>query len=170
MTVTVTNAQREAPVNTTRMNRLARQTVRRLRLRGRGTLAITFLDRRQIRALNRRFLRHDRPTDVLSFRYNHVRGSPAPARRVWPGGFGVRGTVGEIFVAPALARAYAASNRLPYEEELSRYVVHGILHWLGHDDATPAQRRKMRALEDSLLASPKSPMTKLQSPNRLVIS
>jgi probable rRNA maturation factor len=143
MTVTVTNAQREAPVNTTRMNRLARQTVRRLRLRGRGTLAITFLDRRQIHALNRRFLRHDRPTDVLSFCYNN---GPQP-RTPNP-----EPIVGEIFIAPAMAHAYAASNRLPYEEELSRYVVHGILHWLGHEDHTPAQQRAMRQREDRLLS------------------
>lgn len=141
MTVTVTNAQREAPVHTTRMNRLARQTVRRLRIRSRGTIVITFLGRRQMRRLNQRFLQHDRPTDVLSFRYNGVRRSE----------FGVRRVVGEIFVAPAMARAYARQHGISYDDELSRYVVHGILHWLGHEDRTVAQQHRMRAAEDRLL-------------------
>ena len=154
MLVTLTNAQREVRVNRAPLARLAKRAVRRLRIRTPGTIAITFLGRHQIQVLNRRFLRHDRPTDVLSFRYNNVQGS----------GFGVRGNgpqpstlnpepiVGEIFIAPALARAYARRHGLSYDDELARYVVHGLLHWLGHDDATPTQRRKMRALEDALLS------------------
>jgi probable rRNA maturation factor len=73
--------------------------------------------------------------------------------------------IGEIFISPALARAYAREHDLAYDTELARYVVHGLLHWLGHDDKTAAQQRKMRALEDSLLVSPQSPITKSQSPN-----
>ena len=134
MVVSVTNAQRALPVDTTRIARLARCAIRRLRIRTRGELAITFVDPRRMRALNRRFSRHDRMTDVLSFRYD---GEP---------------TVGEILVAPAAARAYATQHGISYAEELSRYVVHGLLHWLGHDDRTIAQQRDMRAREDRLLA------------------
>lgn len=133
MTVSVRNEQRDAPVSVARMRRLARGAVRRLQIRARGTLAITFIDTRRMRALNRRFLRHDRTTDVLSFRY---RGEPI---------------VGDIVISPAAARAYARANRLRYADELSRYVVHGLLHWVGHQDHTPAQQRKMRAMEDHLL-------------------
>ena len=139
MVITVTNAQREVRVNRAPLARLAKRAMRQLRIRTPGTIAITFLGRRQIQVLNRRFLRHDRPTDVLSFRYD---GHPSN---------GHAGIVGEIFIAPALARAYARRHGLAYDEELARYVVHGLLHWLGHDDATPTQRRKMRAMEDALL-------------------
>ena len=115
MTVSVANTQREAPVDQTRIARLARRAARRMR------------------TLNKRFLRHDWNTDVLSFRYD---GEPV---------------VGEILIAPRLARAYAAERGLPYEEELARYVVHGLLHWTGLDDRTPAQQRRMRREEDRLL-------------------
>src|SRR3989338_10881759 len=117
MTVTVTNAQREAPVNKTRMAQVATQAVRALRIRSRGTLAITFLGRRQIQVLNRRFLRHDRPTDVLSFRYD---GRGPVAHRA----NGHASVVGEFFIAPALAHAYARQHGISYNEELARYVVH----------------------------------------------
>ena len=133
MTVSVTNTQREAPVNKARMARLARGAARRLNIRATGTLAITFISARRMRTLNKRFLRHDWDTDVLSFRYD---GEPV---------------VGEILIAPRLARAYAAEQGIGYETELARYVVHGMLHWLGHDDATPVQQRKMRAMENRLL-------------------
>jgi probable rRNA maturation factor len=133
MVVSVRNEQRDAPVNIRRLALLARCAVRRLRIRAQGTLAITFIDARRMRALNRRFLRHDRATDVLSFRYD---GEPI---------------VGDIVISPAAARRYARRNGLSYTEELSRYVVHGLLHWLGHKDRTAGQQRKMRAMEDQLL-------------------
>ncbi len=135
MVVSVHNLQREAPVDTARMARLARCAIRRLRIRTRGTFAITFIGARRMRSLNKRFLRHDRMTDVLSFRYD---GEPV---------------VGEILIAPRAARAYATRYDISYTEELSRYVVHGLLHWLGHEDRTAHQQRAMRAREDRLLKS-----------------
>ena len=141
MVVQVTNAQREVPVDVGRMTRVARRAVRRLRIRTHGTLSITFIDSQRIRTVNRQFLRHDRTTDVLSFRYDgQLKG---PQRQI----------VGEILIAPRQAKRYAAAHKISYVEELSRYVVHGLLHWLGHDDQTTVQQRKMRMMEDRLLAS-----------------
>ena len=40
---------------------------------------------------------------------------------------------------------------VPFEREALRYVVHGVLHLAGHDDATDAGRAAMRALEDVYL-------------------
>lgn len=144
MTVCVTNAQRRVRVETPRMTQLARRAVRHLRITTHGTLAITFVDARRMRALNKRFLRHDRSTDVLSFRYD-----AGPA--CLPRHVRARHVVGDVVIEPTQARTYATAHRLSYREELSRYVVHGLLHWLGHEDRTPAQRRRMRAMEDRLL-------------------
>lgn len=135
MTITVTNAQTEAPVSPARVARLARCAVRHLKIQGQGTLAITLVDARRMRALNRKFLAHDRTTDVLSFRYDGER------------------IVGDILVAPAVARQYARTHGLAYAEELSRYVIHGMLHWLGEEDRTTRQQARMRALEDRLLSA-----------------
>ena len=76
-------------------------------------------------------------------------------------------TVGEILIVPRRAHAYAREHGISYAQELSRYIVHGLLHWLGHEDRTPAQQRKMRTRENYVLARclAKSPMTKSQSPN-----
>ncbi|MBI4341415.1 MAG: rRNA maturation RNase YbeY [Candidatus Omnitrophica bacterium] len=146
MRVRVTNAQRQAPVSAARMRQLARAAVRRLKIRGGGELAITFIDTGRMRRLNRRFTRHDRSTDVLSFRYE---GEPT----CWPAPLRRRQVVGEVLVAPKEAQRYAQAHGVSYAQELSRYVVHGILHWLGHDDRTLTQQREMRKLEDRLLAN-----------------
>ena len=86
-----------------------------------------------MRKLNRRFMRHDRLTDVLSFRYPHEL------------------VIGEVLIAPACARRYARQHQVAYRLELARYVIHGLLHWVGHNDRTVQEQRRMRALEDTLL-------------------
>ena len=134
MIVSVTNAQREVRVNLSQMRRLAKAAVRRLKIRSSGEFSITFIDSATMRLLNRQFKQHDRPTDVLSFRYE---GEPV---------------VGDVIIAPKEAKSYAREHAIAYSVELSRYVVHGILHWLGHEDKTAAQQRTMRRLEDDLLA------------------
>jgi probable rRNA maturation factor len=153
MTVTVTNAQRQAPVSPNRITRLARRAIRRLRIRTPGTLAITFIGPGRMRTLNRRFKRHDWTTDVLSFRYDGP--STRPAGGGARSGFRPPGLqeqiVGEVLINPNAARSYARRHDIPYDEELSRYVVHGLLHWFGHDDRTRAQQLTMRRLEDRLL-------------------
>ena len=133
--VRVTNAQRRTRVDVAAMRRLARCAIRRLRIHAPGTLAITFIEDRRMRALNKRFKRHDWVTDVLTFRYDDA------------------SVAGEILIAPSQAVAYAHARGLAYRQELSRYVVHGLLHWLGHDDRTADQQRLMRRREDRLLAA-----------------
>ncbi len=133
MTVRVANAQHEVRVNLSRMRRLAQSAVRQLKIRGPGIFSITFIDSAAMRTLNRRFKKHDRLTDVLSFRYE---GEPV---------------VGDVLISPRQAQAYAREHAIAYTEELSRYVVHGLLHWLGFKDRTLAQQRDMRAREDRVL-------------------
>jgi rRNA maturation RNase YbeY len=131
----VSNAQQEVPVDVARMARVARLASRQLPIRTRGRFEITFINAPSMRRLNKQFLHHDRDTDVLSFRYDG------------------ESTVGEILIAPSQAHRYAARHGLSYPEELARYVIHGLLHWLGHDDRTPSQQKRMRAMEDELLSS-----------------
>jgi len=147
MTLHLVNRQRRDPVPLTTLTRLARCAVHRLGIQlNRGPVVITFLDRTTMRQVNRRFTRRNHLTDVLSFRYAH------------------EPIAGEILIAPAAARLYAKQHRVSYRRELARYVIHGLLHWLGHEDQTPRpfdsgpglgrgapQQRRIRALENRLL-------------------
>ena len=134
MAVSVNNAQRTVPVNVARMARVARCAVHRLGIRARGRLDITFVDAGRMRMLNRQFCRRDVDTDVLSFRYDG------------------ESVVGDILVCPSAARQYARQHRVAYTEELARYVVHGLLHWVGYKDRTMEQQRLMRIMEGQILA------------------
>ena len=135
MTFLLRNHQRRDPVPVRRLARCAERAARHLGLVEPGTLAVHFVDGRTIERLNRRYLHHAGLTDVLSFRY--------PRESI----------VGEVFVSPAVAKAYARKHRIPYQQELTRYMIHGLLHWMGFDDRTPPQQQLMRALEECLLSS-----------------
>lgn len=89
-----------------------------------------------IRDLNRRFLAHDEPTDVLSFVFQRRPGY----------------LEGEIIASGETAAANAARFGWSVEDELLLYVIHGTLHLAGYDDASPEALAEMRARERTYLS------------------
>lgn len=76
--------------------------------------------------LNRRYLGHHGPTDVISFGLGRV---------------GKRGAVvGDVYICAEIARENAQRQGIAAGEELLRLVVHGTLHVLGHEHPTGAGR------------------------------
>jgi len=144
MVVDFVNEQHQVPVYLKEMRRLARCAIRHLKIKTPGRLTVTFVDNRKMRQLNKRFLSHDWSTDVLSFRYEteSARLSSYAMRHH---------VIGDVIISPTHARTFAKRYSIPYTEELSRYLVHGMLHWLGHEDKTKAQQQTMRSMEDQLL-------------------
>ncbi|MBI2884905.1 MAG: rRNA maturation RNase YbeY [Candidatus Omnitrophica bacterium] len=141
MIVRVMNHQRLDPVPLAWLTRVSRQAAACLRMSETGQLQVAFVSPEAMRQLNRRFLRHTGLTDVLSFRYTDGLAPRAGRERI----------LGEVLIAPRAAKRYAAQHGIAYRAELARYVVHGLLHWLGHDDKTAAQQRRMRAMENRVL-------------------
>ena len=82
-------------------------------------VSVTFVTRRAMRALNRRHLKRNADTDVIAFGYRQP-GRPTAL-------------VGDIYIAPEVARESARVNGVGVREELTRLVVHGTLHVAGHD-------------------------------------
>jgi len=106
------------PVARTRVIALAEGVLRREGVRN-ALLSVAFVTDRHIAALNREHLGHSGPTDVISFGFARV---------------GPRGAVvGDVYIAPGVARRNAMANGGGVREELLRLVVHGVLHVLGHD-------------------------------------
>lgn len=89
-----------------------------------------------IRRLNRKYLEHDYNTDVLSF-------SLAESSDI---------VEGEVYVDVDTAQERHDEFGESVEGEVARYVVHGVLHLCGYDDATEEQAARMRDLEDGYLA------------------
>lgn len=86
-------------------------------------VSLALVSDRAIAAMNRRHLGHRGPTDVISFAFRD----------------GGR-LVGDIYVAPGVARANAAAFGCGVREEVARLVVHGTLHVLGWDHPEGAAR------------------------------
>jgi len=101
-----------------------------------GTISLAVVDDPTIHELNRRYLDHDFATDVLSFPLETDGDS----------------LQGEVVVSADTAAQSAARYGWSTGDELLLYVVHGLLHLVGHDDATDEDRRDMRALEQKYLA------------------
>jgi probable rRNA maturation factor len=95
-----------------------------------------------IRRLNLDYRESDQATDVLSFPLANPESIADPSRPIF---------LGEIYISLETARAQARAARRAYPREVAHLVVHGLLHLLGHDHRTPAERRRMAALEARLL-------------------
>lgn len=100
---------------------------------GMDRLGVRITDDRAIRRINKKFLKHDWATDVISF------------------GFDTPGFLGDVVVSAQTARRLARELRIPLAQELSRYLVHGILHLLGYDDKAPVARKKMHRRQEAIL-------------------
>lgn len=98
-------------------------------------VSVAIVDDPTIQCLNRQFLEHDYPTDVLSF----VLDEPPQLS-------------GEIIASVDTAVREAAEVGWPAEHELLLYAVHGALHLVGHLDKEPHDAAEMRALERATLA------------------
>jgi probable rRNA maturation factor len=102
-----------------------------------GALSIAIVDDAAIHVLNRQYLAHDYPTDVLSFLLERD-GSRLE---------------GEVVVSAETAARAAAEFGWSPGDELLLYVVHGTLHLVGYDDANDEARATMRAAERRHLAA-----------------
>lgn len=100
-------------------------------------VAIAFVDNAHIHRLNKQFLNHDEPTDVLTFP-----SSPPGAKKL----------EGDIAIGMEIAREYAADRGHDVKLELLLYVVHGCLHLCGYTDTDDESAAEMRVKERQYLA------------------
>ena len=114
---------------------------------GHASLAIVFVSRQRIKALNKKFLGRDYTTDVLAFDFTEGRGT---VRRA-PTGRAIKQITGDIIISTDAALKNARVFGTGFSEELALYVIHGILHLLGFDDHKKPDVEKMRRKEQQLL-------------------
>jgi probable rRNA maturation factor len=100
------------------------------------TVNVVFVTDRRIHELNRRFLKRDRPTNVISFNCNEPQ-LPGEPR-----------LLGEVYISRDRARAQAREYGVSYASELRRLVLHGLLHLLGltHREMEPVYGRYLERL------------------------
>jgi probable rRNA maturation factor len=129
--IKIASPQEIVPLDRSRLREIARAV-----LGGEGVAAaavsLAFVDNPTVHRLNKQFLNHDEPTDVLTFPLS---------------GPGAKTLEGEIVIGAEMARFQAAERGHDEQAELALYVIHGLLHLCGYDDKSPAAVRKMRDRE-----------------------
>jgi probable rRNA maturation factor len=102
-----------------------------------GEISIAIVGGAEMLALNRKYLNHDYPTDVLSFVLDEEDGR----------------LDGEIIASSDYALIEAEIYNWTAEDEILLYVIHGSLHLVGHDDQDAVSKKLMREQERKYLLS-----------------
>jgi len=102
-----------------------------------AAVSIAIVDDAAIAVINKKFLDHTGPTDVISFDLSDDDDD------------GVRNF--EIVINVAQAARQAAERSHDTESELALYITHGLLHNFGFDDHSEADSKKMHEMEDQIL-------------------
>lgn len=107
-----------------------------------GDVAYIFCDDEKILEVNKQYLQHDYYTDIITFDYCEDLTA-----------MGVDDTIsGDMFISLDTVRTNAEGLNVPYEQELYRVIIHGILHLLGINDKGPGEREIMERAEDKALS------------------
>ena len=126
-----------------RVRDIVRAVCRRERV-SEALISVAFIRNAAIARMNKEFLGHKGATDVITF---ELEDAPARSSR--------RTIVGDIYIAPDVARRNAIENGVGVREELTRLVVHGTLHVLGYTHAEGSHRTMgdMWHRQEEILAS-----------------
>jgi probable rRNA maturation factor len=150
-TIIIANRQRTKKMNTRLLKQIVNELFAELKIET-AELGINLVGAREMTLLNETFLQHEGSTDVITFDHGEnvlpascrQNKSELPAR--------CRKHVhGEIFICVDEAISQAREFKTNWQSEIVRYVIHGVLHLLGHDDLKPALRRKMKREENRLV-------------------
>lgn len=108
-----------------------------VQLRGKrvGNISYLFCDDEHLLGVNQQFLNHDTYTDIITFDY-------VVADLI----------SGDILISVDRVGENAEKFGVPFEQELHRVVIHGVLHLLGQGDKSDAEAVEMRRQEEEALA------------------
>lgn len=100
-----------------------------------GEISIIFCSDEHILEINKEHLNHDYYTDIITFNYN------------------VENTIsGDLFISTDSVKDNAKVMGVPFERELYRVIIHGVLHLIGYNDKTRKQEKEIRKKEDFYLS------------------
>ena len=104
-----------------------------------GEVGYLFVDDEKILEVNNEYLGHDYYTDIITFDYDED-----------------DVISGDLVISLDTVKSNAELFNKPYEEELFRVIIHGILHLCGINDKGPGEREIMEAAENKALEMAKS--------------
>jgi len=100
-----------------------------------GEINYIFCSDDYLHKLNIDFLNHDTLTDIISFDYSVG-----------------KELHGDIYISIDRVKENASDFKVSFKEELSRVIIHGVLHYCGYKDKSEEDEKLMRSKEDYYLA------------------
>jgi probable rRNA maturation factor len=141
----ILNRQRGIRVPIHKLEEFAAEARRLLRLPA-DSLAICLVSDAEIARWNKAYRGKNKPTDVLSFPANEdsANGSSSRGKKRQAGASrraaafneGGKNYVGDIAIAPAVARRNALRFGRTFDQEMRILILHGMLHLMGYDHET----------------------------------
>lgn len=128
----IIDEQDEVPVERDRVQSVCEQILSDAGITS-GRIGIVIVDNDTIQELNKNFLQHDYPTDVISFQLESS----------VENGY----LEGEVIANAQIAKLRAPDFLWGVHEELTLYIIHGLLHLVGFDDMDAPERKAMREKE-----------------------
>ena len=152
MNVAISNRQRTRKINLRLLKRIADALLAELKIE-KAELGVHLAAAPEMTRLNEKFLQRAGSTDVITFNYTDNGRADCLQPAAKPGAMGTSCPAlhGEIFICVDEAVWQAHPFRTNWQSEIVRYLVHGVLHLLGHDDSRPGDRRKMKREESRRL-------------------
>jgi len=89
-----------------------------------------------IHSINLEYLKHDTYTDIITFNNSEEEKS----------------IESDVFISIERVKENSEKLSVPFEHELHRVMIHGVLHLCGFSDKTPTQKAEMRIKEDACLS------------------
>ncbi|MDK3159614.1 rRNA maturation RNase YbeY [Kamptonema cortianum] len=120
------------PLNLPRLKKLAARILD-LQPIPHGELEIALVDDAQIARIHEEFMNDPTPTDIITF--------PLGA------------DCAQLVISLETCARQALEFGNSFENELTLYMIHGVLHLAGYDDRTPAQIAQMRAMENEVMSA-----------------
>jgi len=97
-------------------------------------LSISFINSSELRNINKKYLKHDYETDIITFNYSKTK----------------REIDGEILISFEEAILNSQKFKVTYGKELNRLVIHGMLHLLNFNDNNKENKKIMKRMENKL--------------------
>jgi probable rRNA maturation factor len=153
--IKIFNRQRTRKINLRLLKQITNALLVELKIIN-AEFGINLVGAKKMADLNWKFLKHEGSTDVITFDYA-VKAGRASRLPIFRSSGRLDGRdacptlCGELFICVDDAIAQAKQFGTSWQSEIVRYIVHGVLHLLGHDDRRAVAHRKMKREENHLL-------------------
>jgi probable rRNA maturation factor len=97
-------------------------------------LEIIFVDEMEIKRINKKYLKHNYSTDIITFNYSGTE----------------KMIDSEFYISLDDAASNSSKFKVSLSEEIIRLVIHGVLHLMGYSDHTKGTKKVMKKLENQL--------------------